>query len=414
MTGKRSRNTSLVVGLATCVVVAACWSGGPLAATHGSAPAAATTSPAVGASAVPTATSEDATGSDGQLRSPSALGTTLHLSGVPTTSVELPTGAEVNPLRLVADRDWVIVAVDFESAAPSGSEAIYAINIRTGKARGLLDTTALNPGFLSLAGSQAAWIEWTCAATGGELSCATWTITLANLDTGASRVVVQGVHPEVASPGGQGAEPIVPALALSSDTLAYSSGDHIAGFRLNLLTLSTGAARTFPLAGPIEEIRWAGSDLAWIEATGYQPAPSPAAMPADNSPWYSGTRLMLLPSGAGSAKEIDSQDSVWLAGSPGRIVWDRGGDYLWSATAPTWQPAQSRFIADSPPSLSDGWMGWLSTSPEAPFLVVKPGESVPRAVPNGIAISGGWLFLGAEPGTWGPTRLEAVRLSAVP
>lgn len=403
----------LAVVLAASLAVAGCSFGTASGSASGTTAQSSSTTSAPPSSPTPSISHAPPSEVKASVSSPASLGGDLDLSGVTRTNISLPAGTDLDPSSLVADSDWAIVSVTVESQAPTGSETVYAVNISTGSTRKLLDTTALNPGFLSLAGSQAAWASWTCAASQGPLACSGWDITLLDLATGASRIVAHGANPEVAAPGGQAPEPVVPALALSSDTLAYTSGDQAGGFRLNLVSLAGGSTRTIPLGGPIEEMRWAGVDLAWIEATEYQPAPSPPAMPGDNSALYLGARLMLLRAGATTAVQIDSNTPYWLAGSPGLLAWDRGGDYLWTAAAPAWRPVESNLVADDPPFACDGWLGWVSNTPSQPFLVIKPGESVPQIVPDGLAISGGWLFLGAQPGQYGPTRLNAVALSDV-
>jgi hypothetical protein len=403
----------LAVVLAAILAVAGCSFGTVSGSASSTTTQSSSTTAAPPSSPTPWISNAPPSEAEPSVSSPASPGIDLDLSGVTRTKIPLPAGTDLDPSSLVADSDWAIVSVTVESQAPTGSETVYAVNIHTESTRKLLDTTAFNPGFLSLAGSQAAWASWTCAASPGPLVCSGWDIKLVDLATGASRIVAQGSKLELAAPGGQAPEPVIPALALSSDTLAYTSGDQAGGFRLNLVSLTGGSTRTIPLAGPIEEMRWAGADLAWIEATDYQPAPSPPAMPDDNSALYLGARLMLLPAGAATAAQIDSKAPYWLAGSPGLLAWDRGGDYLWTAAAPAWRPVESNFVADDPPLACDGWLGWVSNTPSQPFLVIKPGESVPRIVPDGLAISGGWLFLGTQPGQYGPTRLEAVALSDV-
>jgi hypothetical protein len=197
-----------------------------------------------------------------QARSPPqpVLGGTLDLSGATRTNIPLPAGAQLNTRGyLVADADWVVVTVTLPAATPSATESVYAINIKSGASRKLLDTNMLDSGFLSLAGSRVAWASWTCSAVAETVSCSSWRITMVDLDTGGSRIVAQGSDPDVAVEADQNDTSLIPALALSADTLAYTSGDLKGGFRLNLLTLSSGATRTIALGGPVEQIAWAGA-----------------------------------------------------------------------------------------------------------------------------------------------------------
>jgi hypothetical protein len=345
--------------------------------------------------------------------SPAVLGGTLDLSGVTRTNLPLPAGAQLDVRGyLVADSDWVVVTVTLPAATPSATESVYAINIKSGARRKLLDTNMLDSGFLSLSGSQVAWASWTCSALAETLSCSSWRITVVDLDTGVSRIVAQGSDPDVAVESDQTDTALIPALALSADTLAYTSGDLKGGFRLDLLTLSSGATRTVPLGGPVEQIVWAGSDLAWVEDADFHDTAYDLDH-GNSSPYYTSSRLMLLSDGATAPRHIETDGPYWLTGDAGLVVWDTGGDYMWTATTPQWQPVQSKFIADSAPFASDGWLGWASGGYGLPFLVIEPGDSVQRVVPDGVALSGGWIFLGSRPGQYGPTNLDVVPLSSI-
>lgn len=339
--------------------------------------------------------------------SPAVLGGTLDLSGVSRTNIPLPTGGQLDPRGyLAADRDWVVVTLTLPSGEPSAVESVYAINVNSGERRKLLDTTTLSSGFLSLAGSRVAWASWSCSAAGETVSCSHWRLNMVDLDTGATSVVAQGANPPVAVETNQNTMALIPALALSTDTLAYTSGDLASGFRLNLLSMSSGVTRTISVGGPIEQVVWAGADLAWIEDTDLQPSPHDPAH--GNNAYYTGSRLEVLPAGASAPLPVGSDQAYWLAGADGLLAWDTGGDHLWTASGRDWTPSESSFIADSTPFLSDGWLGWTSSTPGQPFLVFRRGDSVQRSVPDGVAIAGGWLFLGSKLGQYGPTQLDLV------
>lgn len=345
--------------------------------------------------------------------SPAVLGGTLDLSGITRTNIPLPAGAQLNARGyLVADADWVVVTVTLPAATPSATESVYAINIKSGASRKLLDTNMLDSGFLSLAGSRVAWASWTCSALAETLSCSSWQITMVDLDTGVRRIVAQGSAPDVAVEADQSDMALIPALALSADTIAYTSGDLKDGFRLNLVSLSSGAARTISLGGPVEQIAWAGTDLAWVEDADFHDT----AYDLDHgnrNPYYTSSRLMLLSNGGATPRHIEAEGPYWLTADAGLVIWDTGGDYMWTATTPLWQPVQSKFIADNTPFVSDGWLGWASGGYGLAFLVIGPGDSVQRVVPDGVALSGGWILLGSRPGQYGPTNLDVVPLSAL-
>jgi hypothetical protein len=289
---------------------------------------------------------------------------------------------------------------------------VYAINIKSGASRKLFDTNMLDSGFLSLAGSRVAWASWTCSAVAETLICSSWRITMVDLDTGVSRIVAQGSNPDVAVEADQSDKTLIPALALSADTLAYTSGDLKGGYRLTLLTLSSGATRTISLGGPVEQIAWAGTDLAWVEDADFHDTAYDLDH-GNHNPYYTSSRLMLLSDGAPTPRQIEAAAPYWLAADSGLVVWDTGGDYMWTATTPDWEPVRSRFIADSAPFASDGWLGWASGGGGLPFLVIRPGDSAQRVVPDGVALSGGWILLGSRPGQYGPTSLDVVPLSVL-
>jgi hypothetical protein len=289
---------------------------------------------------------------------------------------------------------------------------VYAINIKSGVSRKLLDTNMLDSGFLSLAGSRVAWASWTCSAVAETLSCNSWRITMVDLDIGVGRIVAQGSDPDVAVEANQNDTSSSLHSRSRQIRSPITSGDLKGGFRLNVLTLSSGATRTIALGGPVEEIAWAATDLAWVEDADFH-ATAYDLDHGNHNPYYTSSRLMLLSDGGTNPRQIEADGAYWLTGDAGLVVWDAGGDYMWTATTPQWQPIQSRFIADNAPFASNGWLGWASDGGGQPFLVIGPGGSLQRVVTDGVALSGGWILLGSRPGQYGPTNLEVVPLSAL-
>jgi hypothetical protein len=244
--------------------------------------------------------------------------------------------------------------------------------------------------------------------------CGSWRVVLTDLDTGASTVVAQGGNSDVINdPEAQDTEvPVVPTVALGDDELAYTTGDLTHGIELNLLTLSSGVTRTLPLGGPLEEMRWAGQDLAWVEDADLQAAGTGPDAGAYANAYYLGSRLKVLSNGASVARPI-ADGAYYLAAEAGEITWDTGGNEVWTASSTAWQPVQAGFESDSAPAVSTGWLAWTGSGL---FLVLPPGQSTQLVVPDGVALSGGWLMLGSRPGqptgyVLIPTELQVVRLS---
>ena len=389
------------------------------------------TSPSASATSVPNASSSP-------LPTTTPFVTATPWSGLPSattllvvpsamrTNVPLPAGAEVDTATLVADSDWLVMGVSFPDAPTS--EALYAANLHTGALRKIRDSSAFDsvPTAISVAGSQAAWADSTCESSWPspmpteqahslpQVRCSSWRVVLTDLETGTSRVVAQGSNPDaINDPQDQGsAIPIVPTVALGDDALAYTSGDLTHGIELNLLTLSSGATRALPLDGPLEEMSWAGRDLAWVEDTDLQAAGTGPGGYAN--PYYLDSQLMVLPNGATAAHPI-ADGAYFLDADTGEIAWDEGGCEMWTASAPGWQPADTGYEG-CPAFVSGGWLGWSDAFQNASLAILAPGDSEPRGVPDGVALTGGWLILGSQPGQptgylVAPTQLGVVRVS---
>jgi hypothetical protein len=361
--------------------------------------------------------------------SPTAPNALLDVPASVRTNVPLPAGAQVDTFRLVADSDWLVMGITFPDSPTT--EALYAANLRTGALREIRDASAFNsvPLDITVAGSRAAWADVTCESSWPSpmpteqahplprVQCSSWRVVLADLDTGASRVVAHGTNPEMVNdPMAQDTPvPVVPTVALGDDVLAYTTGDLTHDIKLNLLTLSSGATRTLPLSGPLEEMRWAGQDLAWVEDVGLQAAGTGPDAGAYANPYYLGSQLMVLQNGA-SARSI-ADGAYWLSADSGEIAWAVGGADIWTATSPGWQPVQAGHSSDfGGPSVSGGWLAWTETWQQQLFLVRRPGDSAQLVVPDGVALSGGWLIFGSQPGqptgyVLIPTKLDVVRLS---
>jgi hypothetical protein len=359
--------------------------------------------------------------------SPTAPSEVLDVPASIRGKVSLPAGAQVDTYRLVADSDWLVMGITFPDSPTT--EALYAANLRTGALRKIRDASVFNsvPLDISVAGSQAAWADVSCESSWPspmpteqahplpQVRCSSWRVVLTDLDTGVSMVAAQGSNPDVIhDPVSQDmAVPIVPTVALGEDALAYTTGDLAHGIELNLVTLSSGATRVLPLGGPLEAIRWAGQDLAWIEDSDYQAAGTGPGGYAN--PYYLDSKLMVLPNDALVPRQI-AQGAYWLDADGGEITWDTGGNEVWTVAAPYGQPAPIGYESNSGPFVSGGWLGWAGTWRETPFLVLGPRDSAPRVVPEGLALSGGWLILGSWQGQptgylMSPTNLEVVRLS---
>jgi hypothetical protein len=358
--------------------------------------------------------------------SPTPPNELLDIPASARTNVSLPAGAQVDTFRLVADSDWLVMGITFPDSPTS--EALYAANLNTGALRKIRDASAFYsvPLDISVAGSQVAWAEFDCVSSWPSpmpteqahpepmVRCGSWRVVLTDLDTGASTVVAQGGNSDVINdPEAQDTEvPVVPTVALGDDELAYTTGDLTHGIELNLLTLSSGVTRTLPLGGPLEEMRWAGQDLAWVEDADLQAAGTGPDAGAYANAYYLGSRLKVLSNGASVARPI-ADGAYYLAAEAGEITWDTGGNEVWTASSTAWQPVQAGFESDSAPAVSTGWLAWTGSGL---FLVLPPGQSTQLVVPDGVALSGGWLMLGSRPGqptgyVLIPTELQVVRLS---
>jgi hypothetical protein len=88
---------------------------------------------------------------------------------------------------------------------------------------------------------------------------------------------------------------------------------------------------------------------------------------------------------------------------------------MWTASAPSWQPVDTGYEGCQP-LVSGGWLAWTGAFRNAPLAVLGPVDTEPRGVPDGVALTGGWLVLGSQPGQptgylVAPTKLEVVRIS---
>jgi hypothetical protein len=355
---------------------------------------------------------------------PSSATSVLDIPAALRTNVPLPAGAQVDTNLLVADSDWLVMGISYPYPSIS-PDTLYAANLHTGALRKIREPSSdLVTQDVSVAGSQAAWAAWTCQSSLPSplpteqphiqelVHCSSWRVVLTDLDTGASRVVAQGTNPDMvngllATAGGDPPVPAVPAVALGDGVLAYTTGDLTHGIKLNLLTLSSGATRTLPLGGPVEEMKWAGSDLAWVEDSDLQPAGSFGGSPY---PWYRGSQVRLLPEGASTALRI-ADGAYWLAADTGEIVWNTGGCGIWTASAASWQSANTGYEG-CPAFISGGWLGWYVGYTNATWMVLGPTDSEPRGVADAVALTGGWLVLGSPIDWQNPvTKLEVVRVA---
>ena len=362
-------------------------------------------------------------------------------------TIPVPAGAEVvDPMwgEISAEGDWLATQFSFEGAALGHDKQLYAVNIATGTSRRLADHFAL----ASVANGRVAWVDPTCgyhapSALFGDVPsvCTAWALHLMDLATGSDRVVAsgsvtEGVSDELEDIGDE--QTVMPTAALSSDTLAYSTGDLKDGFRLHMLSISSGSERMVGLGGMIEEMSWAGNDLVWIEDTDLH-HDNGGPHGADEPYYYTGTRLMLLQAGAEVATRIGSSPISFEADTTG-IVWTDDQAAFYRASGPGWASAglgplpsfrtieysgypipvaSVDFMSNVPLiSISGGWLGWFvesgagPTTGTDPYLVLPPQGSVPRVVPYGSYLSGGWLFLiPRDPATERPTGFEAVRIA---
>jgi hypothetical protein len=335
--------------------------------------------------------------------------------------VPLPAGAELRFGNLAADGEWLVANLFFEGQPNGHQDQLYALNLSTGASKRLAD----HHGDASVAGSRVAWLDTTCvwpteSSVGGSSAvCSAWEIRLTDLAAGSDRIVASGaiteaVNTPLAVLGG--GEDVLPRLALSADTLAYSTGDLTHGFVLHLVTLSSGEERTVRPSAMIEEMRWAGSDLAWIECTDLRTDGLEAGH--GQARYYTGTRLMLLPAGATAARQV-ATDPFSLEAEPGRLMWDDSdmsgyGNEVWVAGRPEWQPARPPTGASvSSAGVSAGWMAWFDYKlSNRRMMVLRPQDAAPRAIADGIGLSGGWIFISRpDEGTLRQTTLEAVRIA---
>jgi hypothetical protein len=359
--------------------------------------------------------------------SPTAPSQLLALPAAIRTRIPLPAGAQIDSTRLVADSGWLVMGITFADSPTT--EALYAANLHTGALRKIRDSSVFTsvPHNITVAGSRAAWADWTCESSWPspmpteqahplpQVRCSSWRVVLADLDTGVTRIAAQGSNPDVINdPQAQDAAvPMVPTVALGDDALAYTTGDFTHGIELNLLTPSSGATRALPLDGPLEEIRWAGQDLAWVEDADLHAAGTGPGGYAN--PYYLESKLMVLPKDVAAPRQI-ADGAYWLDAETGQIAWDTGGNEVWTVTSPYWQAGPIGYESNSGPFVSGGWLGWAGTWRDTPFLVLGPRDSAPRVVPEGFALSGGWLILGSRDGQpagylMSPTNLEVVRLT---
>ncbi|MGD0248374.1 MAG: hypothetical protein ABSB75_04900 [Candidatus Limnocylindrales bacterium] len=157
---------------------------------------------------------------------------------------------------------------------------------------------------------------------------------------------------------------------------------------------------------------WAGQNLAWVEDDDLHAAGTGPAGYA--YPYYLGSHLMWLPAGASEASRI-ADNAYMLDADTGEITWDTGGCEIWTASAPGWRPVDTGYEG-CPAFVSGGWLGWTGAYRNASLAILGPGDSEPRGVPDGVALTGGWLILGSRPGQPTgylavPTKLEVVRVS---
>ncbi len=385
----------------------------PATVSASTSPTGVPTAPTLPSSPIPTGT---ALAKDTPFSTPSSASTLLVVPAAMRMNVPLPAGAQVDTNRLVADGDWLVMGIYYHGSL---SEALYAANLHTGALRKIRDAAVFSsvPIDISVAGSQAAWADLTCQSSMPspmpteqahpqvQVHCSSWRVVLTDLDTGASRIVAQGSNPEIVNEAISGDTPVpaVPTVALGDGVLAYTTGDLTHDIKLNLLTLSSGATRTLPLGGPVEQMRWAGGDLAWVE----DPDLQPAGTYGSTYPSYSGSHLMLLPKGFSEARLI-ADGAYWPAADTTEIAWDTGGCEMWIVSAPFRQPAPTGYEG-CPAFVSGGWLGWGVGYKNASFLIQGPSDSEPRGVPDGVALTGGWLILGSQPDQ--QAKLEVVRLS---
>src|ERR1035437_5191675 len=168
---------------------------------------------------------------------PSSATTLLDIPAALRMNVPLPPGGQVDTGVLVADSDWLVMGIGYPYPSTT-TEALYAANLHTGALRQIRSPSASVAQDVSVAGSQAAWVDETCQASMPSplpteqahvpplINCGSWRVLLTDLDTGVSRVVAQGSNPPVVNAplweGGAPPHPVVPAVALGDGELAYT------------------------------------------------------------------------------------------------------------------------------------------------------------------------------------------------
>ena len=407
---------------------------------------------AVSPSATPTATAASPSTTVAPTSSPSAPPETASPFSSPSSAqypevpvpanklhkVALPAGIDLEYAfdprwpGIAADGDWLVAQFPYKDLPPGRDNQLYAIDIVTGASRRLADHQANG----SVANGRAAWVDPICkyyvpGTSNGALPdqtpvCTSWKLHLMDLATGADQIVAGGAISESVSDallsyGDE--ERVVPTAALSSDTLAYTTGDLKNGFTLHLLSISSGTERTVGLGGMIQELHWAGGDLVWIEDTDLHHDDGGPQVGAYSAYYYTGTRLMLLRAGTGEASAIGSSPVRLAADSTG-IVWTREYVDSFRAAGPDWKSAQLGWgvSASLAVTVSNGWMAWFDSSFNSTiddprvwismYVVMRPQDSAPHVIRHGCDMSGGWIFLAPrDPETNQPTGLEAVRIT---
>jgi hypothetical protein len=427
--------------VAAVIVIGAVAAGGFLSLRQSAVPNA-SQSPVVGPQATIEATASPSAAPTG------TPGLAQYLVQVPTDKVHqvpLPAGAELNTdSRIAADGDWLVAEFAVQGAAPGHEQQLYAVNIATGASRRLADhsVTAYRSAYsnsqargASVANGRVAWVDPTCTYTVSigalDAVCTAWKLHLMDLATGVDRIVANGSISEKSSSAvldyGDAVD-VVPEAALSSDTLAYTTGNLKAGFKLHLLTISSGSERTVGLDGMTEDMRWVGNDLAWLEDSDlHHDGP---VLGVSTKDYFADTRLMLLQAGSNEASQIDTNTYAFEADSSG-IVWsDFSSGFcpliLCRTSGPDWTVGwvgpndHNGYYPTVWPdaAMSSGWIGWSggynpSVYPAVEmYTVLRPQDSEPHVVRYGAGMSGGWLFLiPRDPATQKATGLEAVRIS---
>ncbi len=335
--------------------------------------------------------------------------------------ITLPAGGRLYGLgRAAVDGDWVLASLRFDGQPNGHQDQLHVLNVATGESRRLADHSAEG----SVAGARVAWVDPICSYPSSPSvganndSCASWKLHLTDLTGRSDRVVASGtISGRVSTPVYQygNGEFILPRVALSATRLAYSSGDLEHGFAMHIVTLATGSERTLRLGGMVDELRWAGDDLVWIEDTDLRT--DGIAEGYSQAAYYSGTRLMLLAAGSDTPREIASSPFALEAG-PGRLAWTdwsttRAGE-AYTASGPNWQlsklPSSGTTNAVA---VSGDWIGWYDYQlPVYALVVLKPGEDAPRVIPDCYGMSGGMLFLvRPDPDTRDLASLRAVKIS---